>query len=112
MLISWSSGRLLTVSPRRAQHTKSAAPLSCSTTFNPSLISRRHSFGMEIPAEEDRLDCLAQFGERLIGRVLHVFLGEAPQDGFRFGRSQAQRRGVLDHLVVLLPHQLPVDRLA
>jgi hypothetical protein len=26
---------------------------------------------------------------------LHVFLGEAPQDGFRFGRSQAQRRGVL-----------------
>src|ERR1700737_2529925 len=112
MLISWSSGRLLTISPRRAKNTQSVAPFHCSTSFNPSLISRRNSLECRYPAEEDRLDCLAQFGERFIGRVLHVLLGEAPQDGFRFGRSQAQRRGVLDHLVVLLAHQLPVDRLA
>ena len=43
MLISWSSGRLLTISPRRAKNTKSVAPFHCSTTFNPSLISRRNS---------------------------------------------------------------------
>ena len=87
------------------------APFHCSTTFRPSWISRRSSFDMQIPAEEDRLDGLAQFGEGLVGRVLHVVLGEAAQDRFRFGRAQAKRRGVLDHLVVLLPDQLPVDRL-
>ncbi len=35
--------------------------------------------------------------------------GKAPQDGFRFGRTQLQRGGVLDDFVVLLPNQLPID---
>lgn len=67
---------------------------------------------MQIPAEEDRLDSFSQFGKSLVGGVLHVVFGEASQNGLRFGRSQAQRRGVLDHLIVLLTHQFPVDRLA
>ena len=33
MLISWSSRRLLVISPRRAKNTKSVAPFHCSTTF-------------------------------------------------------------------------------
>jgi hypothetical protein len=33
---------------------------------------------MEVAAEEDRLDGVAQLRERLIRRMLHVVLGEAP----------------------------------
>ena len=47
------------------------------------------SFRMQIPTEEDRLDGLAQFGKGLVGWVLQVLLGEAPQDSFRFSRPQA-----------------------
>lgn len=46
-------------------------------------------FRMQILTEEDRLNGLAQFGKGLVGGVLHVLLGEASQNGFRFGRSQA-----------------------
>jgi hypothetical protein len=66
--------------------------------------------GVKIAALEDGLDRLAQFSERLVGGVLHIVFGEAPQDGFRFRRPQADCRGVLDHLIVLLTHQIPVDR--
>jgi hypothetical protein len=69
-------------------------------------------FRMQIPTEENRLDGFAQFGKGLVGWVLQVLLGEAPQDGFRFSRPQAERSGVLDHLIVLLTHQIPVDGLA
>lgn len=34
-------------------------------------------FRVQIPAEEDRLDGLSQFGEGLVGGVLNVVLGEA-----------------------------------
>ena len=34
---------------------------------------------------------------------------EAAQNGFRLGRPQPQGRGILDHLIVLLANQLPVD---
>lgn len=51
------------------------------------------------------LDDLAEFGKRLIGRVLPVAPLKASQDGFCFGGTQMQRRRILDHLVVLLLNQ-------
>ncbi len=33
------------------------------------------------------------------------------QNSFRFGSPQPKRSGVLDHLIVLLADQVPVDRL-
>ena len=44
---------------------------------------------MQIPAEEDRLDGLSQFGEGLVSEVLNVLLGEAAQNGFRVSCPQA-----------------------
>ena len=41
-------------------------------------------FRMQVLAEKDRLDGLAQFGKGLVGRALHVVLGEPSQNGFRF----------------------------
>ena len=67
---------------------------------------------MKVTAQEDGLDRLAEFSERLVGGVLNIVFGEAPQDGFRFRRPQTECRGVLDHLIVLLTHQVPVDRFA
>ncbi len=63
----------------------------------------------EIAAEENRLADFAQLGQGLVGRVLQFSAGEAAQDRFRFGRAQAQGRGVLDHLVVLPADQVPAD---
>jgi hypothetical protein len=65
---------------------------------------------MKVAAQEDGLDRLAQFSERLVGGVLHIVFGEAPQDGLHVRRPQAECRGVLDHLIVLLTHQIPVER--
>jgi hypothetical protein len=67
---------------------------------------------MEVAAEENRLDDSAQLGEGLIRRVLHVVLGKAPQNRFGLSRSQPQRRGVFDHLIVLLADDVPVDLFA
>ena len=67
---------------------------------------------VQVAAQEDGFDRLAEFGERLVGRVLHVVSREAAQDRLGLGRAQAHRRRVFDHLVVLLADQLPVDRLA
>lgn len=64
---------------------------------------------MQVPAQEDRLDDLAQLDQRLVGRVLRVLLREAPQDRLRLGIALAQRGCVLDDLQVLLRDQLPVD---
>lgn len=43
-------------------------------------------FRMQIPTAKDCFDGLAQFGDGLVGWVLHVLSGESPQDGFRFSR--------------------------
>lgn len=43
---------------------------------------------MQISAQEDRLDRLTQLGEGSVGRMLHVLLGKAAQDGFGFGRPR------------------------
>src|SRR5512135_381589 len=66
---------------------------------------------VKVAAQEDGLDRLAEFRERLVRRVLHVVPREPPQDRLRLGRAQADRGRVLDHPVVLLADQLPVDRL-
>ena len=42
--------------------------------------------------------------------MLPVAALETAQDGFRFSGAKTQRRRILDHLVVLLPDQCPVDR--
>ncbi len=64
--------------------------------------------GVQVPAQKNGLDGLAELGQSLVGRVLDVVPGETPQDSFRLRRPQAQRCGVFDHLVVLLAHQIPI----
>ena len=44
---------------------------------------------VQVAAQEDRLDRLAELRERLVGRVLHVVAREAPQDRLGLGRAQA-----------------------
>ena len=46
---------------------------------------------MQILAEEDRLDRLAEFGKRLVGWVLHVIAGEPAQNRFCFRRAKTKR---------------------
>ena len=67
MLISWSSRRLLAISPRRAENTKPVAPFHCSTTFSPSWISRRNAFELRYRHRKYGFDRLAELGERLRG---------------------------------------------
>jgi hypothetical protein len=64
---------------------------------------------VQVTAQKDGLDSLAQFGEGPVSRMLDVVPGEAPQDGFRLGGAEPHRRHVLDHLIVLLADQIPVD---
>ena len=66
---------------------------------------------MEITRQKRGLDRFAQFDERPVGGMLHVGAGKAPQDGLRLSGAQAQGRGVLDHIVILLADQRPVDGL-
>lgn len=66
--------------------------------------------GVQVAAQKDGLDGLSKLGQCLVGRVLHVLPGKASQDRLGLGGPQAQCRRVFDHLVVLLPDQLPVDR--
>src|SRR6202035_1257436 len=56
MLISWSSRRLLTISPRRAKNTKSVAPFHCSTTFRPSWDLAAQRFRMQILTVRSKAD--------------------------------------------------------
>ena len=49
-----------------------------------------------LPPQEDGLDRLAEFRERLVRRVLHVVAREPPQDRLGLGRAQADRRRVLE----------------
>jgi hypothetical protein len=59
-------------------------------------------------------NCLAKFGERLIRRVLHVFLGEAPQDNFRHEALGLKREDHWDEFrgAVLSIINLECDELA
>ena len=65
---------------------------------------------VQIAAQKDRFDGLSQFGERLVGRVLDVVTGEAPQDGLGLGGAEPDGRHIFDHLVILLADDFPVDR--
>jgi hypothetical protein len=65
---------------------------------------------VQVPAEEDRFERLAQLGECLVGRVLGRRAREAAQDRLGVGGPEAQGGGVLDQLVVLAADQPPVDR--
>src|SRR5512144_2219124 len=51
-------------------------------------------FGPEIVAKKDRLDHLAEFSERLVGRMLKSCAGEPPQNGFRICCAMPQCRRV------------------
>jgi hypothetical protein len=43
---------------------------------------------VQIACEEDRLDRAAQLRQRLVGRMLDILAGEAPQDGLGLGRAE------------------------
>ena len=66
---------------------------------------------MEIARQKRRLDRFPQFDERAVGGMLHIGAGKATQDGLRLSGAHAQGRGVLDHIVILLADQRPVDGL-
>ena len=53
----------------------------------------------------------SQFDECSVGGMLHVGAGKATQDGLRLSGAQAKSRGVLDHIIVLMANQRPVDGL-
>ena len=40
---------------------------------------------VKVPAQEDRFDRFAQFGERFVGGMLNVVPGKTSQDRFRLG---------------------------
>ena len=44
--------------------------------------------------------------------MLQVVAGKAPQDRLGLCCSQAEGRGILDHLIILILDQLPVNGLA
>ena len=71
-----------------------------------------HFFAMQISAQEYGLDGFAEFCEGFVRRMLNVVAGEPSQDGFRFGRAEPHRRHILDHLIIVLTDQFPVDRSA
>ena len=64
----------------------------------------------EVVADEDGAHRPAELFDRPVGGVLGAAAGEAAQDLLGLGGAQPQRGGVLDHLVVLLGDQVPVDR--
>lgn len=72
------------------------------------LVPKRQA--VQVVAQEHRLHRSAEFGESLVGRVLDVGAGKASEDGLGFGGAEPECRRVLDHLVVLLADQPPVDR--
>ena len=53
----------------------------------------------------------AQFRKRFVDRMLEVGPSDPAQDRLGLSRAEADRRHVLDRLVVLLADQLPIDRL-
>ena len=65
---------------------------------------------MQVATEEDGLGGFTQLRKRFVDGMLHIGAAEAAQDVFGVGGAQFQRSRILDHLVVLLRDQLPVDR--
>ena len=63
----------------------------------------------EIPTEEDGPARVAQLDERPVGRMLDVMASKTPQNGFRLGGPQPQRRGLFHHGVVLRGDEVPAD---
>jgi len=64
----------------------------------------------QVVGHEDGPHGSAQLDQGGVGRVLRPGPGETAQDGLGLGRAQAEGRGVLHHLVVLLGDQVPADR--
>src|SRR5258708_36993285 len=59
--------------------------------------------------EENGALHLAQFQERRIRRVLHAVARKPTQNLLRLGSAKTQRSSELDHLVVVLSNELPLD---
>jgi len=60
-------------------------------------------------AEENGALHLAQFQERGIRRVLQAVARKPTQNLLCLGGAQTERGGKFDHLVILLPNELPLD---
>jgi hypothetical protein len=89
---------------------KLLAPFPVLDDVEPLLDLAAEAFVVEVSAQEDGLHGPTQLLQGLIGGMLQVVAGESTQNILRLGCPHAQRRGVLDHLVVLLADQIPVDR--
>src|SRR5947209_20568175 len=64
----------------------------------------------EILAQEEGFDDPSELTECLVRRMLHITARKPPQNRIRISGSDAHRCGILDHLIVLLADQLPIDR--
>ena len=64
---------------------------------------------MEVPTEKGGFDRPTQLDEGLVGRVCEIVAHEPLQDHFGLSRAETQGRSILDHLVIVLADQVPVD---
>jgi hypothetical protein len=64
---------------------------------------------MEVPTEKGGFDRPAQLDEGLGGRVGEIGAHKPLQDHFGLSRAETQGRSILDHLVIMLADQVPVD---
>src|SRR3954454_2767890 len=64
---------------------------------------------VQVAAQKDGLDSLAQFREGPVSRMLDVVPGEAPQDGFCLGGAEPHPRRVLYPLIVLPGAAIPAN---
>src|SRR6266851_8589420 len=60
-------------------------------------------------AKKDGALDLAQLQERGIRRVLHTIARKPTQNLLRLGGAKTERGSEFDHLVILLPNELPLD---
>src|SRR5260221_3630321 len=66
-------------------------------------------FQAQVIAQERGSQSFSQLPERLVGWVLRVMLGKAPQDRFGVRCSEPQRRCEFDQFVILLFDDLPIN---
>src|SRR6266852_2105778 len=64
----------------------------------------------EILAQEEGLDHPSKLSECPVCRMLHITARKPPQDRIRISGSDAQSGGILDHLIILLADQFPIER--
>src|SRR4029450_2590351 len=64
----------------------------------------------QILTEKNGFDRSPQFGEGLIRGMLDIVAGKPAQDGLRLCRAYVEGHGKLDHLIILLTNEFPVDR--